>query len=65
MQDHPCNKMALIVAFDGQYGPYNIVLLKTDIDLDMSRSYIQNALSDRNDNLLIESDYVYLRQVTT
>ena len=30
--------------------PDNIVLMKTDIDLDMSRSYIENVLSQMNDN---------------
>ena len=34
-------------------GPYNIVLLKTGINLDMSRSCIQNVLSKINDNYLI------------
>ena len=48
-----CNKIALIVDFNGQVthnGPGDIVLFKTDIALDMSRSYNHNILSEMNDN---------------
>ena len=41
-------------------GPVNIALLKTDIDLDMSRSSILNALSEMNDNSLIQRDCICL-----
>ncbi len=40
-----CTNMVLIVAFDVNMtnnGPDNIVLLKTDIYLDVSRSHIRN-----------------------
>ena len=40
-----CNKIALI-----EVGPDNIVLFGTGINLDMSRSSIQNALSEMSDN---------------
>ena len=42
-----CNKIALLEAFDG---PDNIVIFETGINLDMSRSSIQNALSEMNDS---------------
>ena len=42
-----CNKIALLEAFDGLD---NIVICETGINLDMSRSSIQNALSEMNDN---------------
>ena len=41
-------------------GPDDIVLFKTGIDLDMSRSSNQNALSEMNDNYLIQGDYICL-----
>ena len=41
-------------------GPDNTVLFETGIILDMSRSSIQNSLSEMNDNWLIQRDYICL-----
>ena len=39
-------------------GPDNTVLFETGIILDMSRSSIQNALTEMNDIWMIQRDYI-------